>query len=327
MAINFFKSWQFNVNNRIATVVGQTSFIPETLLLIKNIFKGWANSPWTVVGSSNAVAFGMDGVDRWNATSDLVWGAGNRSWIVLRQTGITSNFQVLWDLGTSTNTDTMTAYFSPAAGFTGGALNARPTATDEVRLLVNEAWISFAASAGGTVVHAWQSTDGANCRVMISAFFDSGVHGFSGAMFFEKPLSPAANWSNPCTAWMIGTISGSNLIFTHWLNNGNFRARIDNVVGATGAANTGLYATCEGLGAASMMDDLPFQANSRALPLFPIGLARPYAPLRGRFGALPDLWYAPGCATWGTGYPADKSRRLMTLDQLVFPWNGTKLIS
>lgn len=52
---------------------------------------------WTVLGSSDSVASGMDGVDRWGATFDpakLVFSAGGaRSWIVLRSPVVVSGGQ------------------------------------------------------------------------------------------------------------------------------------------------------------------------------------------------------------------------------------------
>src|SRR5260221_8977750 len=118
----FAKTWQFNVNNRVLTselsgATGQNVHGQMIVLAIKNSLKGFANSPWTVQFSSNcgnngagSAASGTAGtagdlVDRWtigntasgaNSTNDLNFAAAwsRHSWMVLRQTGILSNYEL-----------------------------------------------------------------------------------------------------------------------------------------------------------------------------------------------------------------------------------------
>lgn len=93
---------------------------------------------WTCVGSSNgATAAALDGVNRWTGGYTTLVTANNtasaRSWIVFSKTDfISSNFQILIDMVWSGTASSIKIVLSESAGFTGGSIFARPTATDEV---------------------------------------------------------------------------------------------------------------------------------------------------------------------------------------------------
>ena len=109
---------------------------------------------WSVVGSCDSLAAGIDAVDRWVDRLDLVWGTGAHSWIVLKQTGISATdqgFQLLIDLRrTFSQSENCSMYISYSAGFTGGSTTARPTATDETTILDDTRW-----GGGTTVNYTW----------------------------------------------------------------------------------------------------------------------------------------------------------------------------
>ncbi len=325
--VNLFKSWQFNLNNRIATTPGQAAYLPQMMLKTKQIMTGWASFPWTVVGSSDGVAASMDGTDRWIDTGDLIWasGASAHSWIVLKQVGIASNFQLVVDLNSGAQ-DIATTYFSPSSGFTGGSITARPTATDEVRILLNQAWCGFTANHSGyCFIHAMQSTDGNHCRIFMCQYTIGGFPSLQGLWLFEKPASPLATWTNPCCACTFGSISFSNLVLANFVNNGNLAFRHPDLGPSTGL-NTGLFLSSEGVSAGANAFINYTNSGSRVVPLQPIGLEKHTNPQRARFGFLPDIFFGPAGVSWGTGYPADKSRELMTIDQFVVPWDGSKMV-
>ena len=133
------KTWQFSVNNRIAadsTTTGGandgTNDRKNLLLGIKNALIGFASNPWTVSGSSGAVAGtgAMDSVDRWTSISEMLSTATtstDRSWIVLTQSAVGIHLLIDW-VGFGSHRGSGIDIFVSTAAFTGGALNARPTA-------------------------------------------------------------------------------------------------------------------------------------------------------------------------------------------------------
>ena len=93
-------------------------------------------SVWTVAGSSNGVAAGMDGVDRWGATftpANLVRAAEGtaHSWIVLQSPAAFGMWMLLNYNATSEGGAGIT--LAPAA-YTGGSVTAKPTATNETSI-------------------------------------------------------------------------------------------------------------------------------------------------------------------------------------------------
>lgn len=93
-----------------------------------------ANSVWTVVGSSDSVAFGLDGVDRWAAISNLVWASSGtaHSWIVLQNTTI--GYQLAIDLNATSTASVGVAATEIGTPFSGGSTTTRPTSTREFTL-------------------------------------------------------------------------------------------------------------------------------------------------------------------------------------------------
>src|SRR3990167_6228546 len=114
-------------------------------------------------GSAGNVGVKGDGVDRWTADSHLLWGTGNHSWFVLNlptALGVGGNApQLLFDTAYS-STLQINVLLSAGAGFTGGTISARPTATDEMSLQTNAT--NWCVSTGSMSVtrDVIQSTDG-----------------------------------------------------------------------------------------------------------------------------------------------------------------------
>jgi len=195
------KTWQHNVNNAIAALGSALADNRRLLRSIKNALVGFGTNPWTVRYSSSSAVAGTagDGVDRWSADSDLVWAAAAsaHSWIVLRQTGIATNYEVCFSLeGASATGVAMLAVVSFSAGFTGGSTTARPTATDEqIFTLTN--W----SGNGADVASRWsvmQSTDGQCTRVLVC---------ISGSVtlywIMDRPANPSTGWANPSVSFFV----------------------------------------------------------------------------------------------------------------------------
>src|SRR5574338_1505169 len=92
------KTWQIVRNVSIPSLGSTLAHSRRIWKTIKDQMIGFGSNPWTVRGSSNSVAAGMDSVDRWAADANLVWGGGTHSWIVLRQNQIATNYEVCIDL-------------------------------------------------------------------------------------------------------------------------------------------------------------------------------------------------------------------------------------
>ena len=139
------KSYTFNTNNVIPLDGGftpsndgeqPTNDRKELLLGVKNALM--ATAFWSVKISSNGAAFGAG--DQWGTIADILWaletGTPNFAWSVWENTVL--DLEVLLICRTNSNDEggTPDVYISRpvlsgGAGFTGGAANARPTATEE----------------------------------------------------------------------------------------------------------------------------------------------------------------------------------------------------
>lgn len=163
------KTWQFTRGGFLST--GNSTTDHKTLLLgIKNALIGFAQNPWQVVGScSNTGSQGMDGVDRWSATSDLNWALYNTgttlSWIVLKQPAMTAGgldggLQLQFDCGYGSpniGSSGLGIYISSSAGFGSnfsGSTTSPSSATDQQTLCAT----TFNSTDFQAFTHGSQST-------------------------------------------------------------------------------------------------------------------------------------------------------------------------
>lgn len=205
-APSLLKTWQIEGDNLVAAVDGYAER-KTTLLGIVNKLIGFASNPWTVIGSNNASASGMDAVNRWSSISAL----NNNSWIVLQQAGINAKFQLCiflnanWSSGVPQVTFVVSrlAGFGTANGGTNGSTSARPTATDEDVQTANVFGVN-GASAKAYRFYVWQSTDGQVTRVLLRNATDGAYN-----MFFEmaKPRNPRTLWTDACYYRFSGAIT------------------------------------------------------------------------------------------------------------------------
>jgi len=194
------KTYQFDVNNVIASET-EVPFYQKLLHGVKEAMIGFATLPWTVISSSDSATAGAG--DKWVASTNLVWASsGAHSWIVLQQGA--GGGQLCIDLFKSAGqTEDMFAFWSAGGNFTGGTISARPTATDEIDIVVaaNSAWCgSQTGTPAQTIYHVMHSTDGLVDRVM---FCTAGLaHSW---WRFEPIKNPrAAHTNNPTQAIISG---------------------------------------------------------------------------------------------------------------------------
>lgn len=308
------KTWQYSVNNAITSQGSAKLDNARALRLVKNALIGFASNPWTVRYSCNSTTAGTagDAVDRWAADTDLVWvsTSGARSWIVLRQTGIASNFEVCIDLLTGSSSATtggfqMVLAVSPSAGFTGGSTTARPTATDESTLWNKSQWTTLTTDLS-TRYSVMQSSDGQCTRVWGSA---GGSPTFS--WIFDKPANTVTGWSNPSYSF---ASSGAPTIANLCGYNGVMRS---------GTTNGSVAMGCETAGTVILPNDTTSGAVANEISgewiMVPTGICCNTTGIKGRHGTLQDLWLGSGSIATGDTYG---TAQFVQIGGLILPWNG-----
>jgi hypothetical protein len=310
----FEKNWQLTFLNQFFQGSNATR---DMMLGIKNALKGFSSNPWTVMGSSNSVAAGMDGVDRWTVSTNLVWfGGGVHSWIVLKQSGLLTNFQICIDLFAN-NFYSGDIYVSPTVGFSGGSTSARPTASDEVEVTVSPSWFS-ATNNTNCRAHVMQSTDGECTRIFLC---QGGLVG--GFWQFDKLRRPRAEVSEP----FIATCYGTDDIVTSAPSFQNLFITAVSTMRANGISQTGKSGfTTEAFGNQAIgivlldPDDL-----DGSLPLMPIAAACYGSGASGRYGEIFDLWFGSSRVQNGDSYDETGNRAMSTMRDLIVPSNGLML--
>lgn len=308
---SFVKTWVHDSNNSVVAT-GATLTTNRTLLLaLKNALLTVASA--TVGYSCDSVTAGAadDGVDRWDAITDLVWStAGARSWFVIKLAGVLAGYQLLLELGiTSAPGSQLRVVASPAAGFTGGTTTARPTATDEVVVIAGQ-WAN--GSDTSYVWHLLSADDGSAVRLLIC---DGGA--VTGFMSIETPQNQVTGWTLPaCTAWVYSATQAPSYALLN--DAAAIQARAP-------AGNMTLYLTSEGWISAMGGERLTSAPNdiSAEWPLYPAGLASETAGARGRHGSATDLWWTATGLANGDTFPGDTSRTFAVFGDLVVPWDGS----
>jgi hypothetical protein len=318
------KTWQFNVNNQYISSGNALTDNQAIAIIIKNAFLSVGSSPWVVAGSSNGVTAGMDSVDRWNTTADIVTG----SWIVLKQAGIHSNFYITLEpaAGAFYNFRVWAQNGAP----TGGSISAIPThATTWDANFYNPgaATYLFANLSTGNYDLAWhymQSTDGQCTRLVFTNLL--APKNLLGYWSFEKPKNPKPYWTLPVIANR-GFGGGFDSIY-QVLNGGSVAgagvstmlsgARV--TLGSSGEGGFGLNILAGDAGH-------PFSSNPNDLDgswfLSACGMGTIYAPYRGKHGDYFDLWLSPNSLSTGDTFPLSGTKQFIVFGNFLFPWNGS----
>ena len=302
------KTWQHNVNQSTTTSGTIYTDLKALMYKIKASLVGFASSPWTVVRSSNGVV--ADASDNWASAADVIWVTGsNRSWIVLQQSGLGST-QICISCSPygSTNSDFLNLAISPSAGFTGGSITARPTATDERVILSDMSWITF-NSAVNTVLHVMMSSTGEQTRILI--FAGSTVR---AQWFIEKLADSSLTYPVGIIVQAAGYTLAQFLSNPYWF-------------GKHGAVDFTAFTATESYGAGYVVN-----VNSGAVsnisggyPMTPLSLHSETPSAKGRAGRLVDMWAGSSSIATGSTYPvlpAD-TKEFFQFNQFVFPWNGS----
>lgn len=319
------KSWQFAVNQSFTA--GITLAICRTFVrAVKNQLIGaggltWTDGTgttttpignWTVIGSSNGVASGLDAVDRWAADADLVWNtAGSaHSWIVLQQTGISSTFQVM--ISCDSGTPALATIVVSHNAFTGGSITANPTAVGSSTVL-NQA--AYGMGGAGTLrLHVMRTTDG-SCTRFVTAI--GGV--VTGLHILDKMGNKTAGVVADYIGWSVGSSNGITPASTDINHSTNANAKFFGVSAASA------FMATEGWGAGPSYAQVGGASNfTSASPILPVCLWSTTVSNRGRIGTLVDGWLGLSTNATGTAYPdTGTTRQFVQHGVFITPWNRT----
>lgn len=265
--------------------------------------------------------------------------AGSRhSWIVLRQTGLYTNFEVCLDCS-STSAGSGVIVFSPSVGFSGGTSTNRPSASDEVYLIGGNSGNQILPSTNTQrVFHYTQSTDGQCSRLWV---YQAGTNVFF--WMFDKAKNPCSGWTNPSFAFAESTVTApdtTNVVTSANLF-GNRRFRSGNpgtnpnglLIGATQEYfNATSCRSATGIGTA-------VNTFSSQWPVLPVGIATDSLSTSnggtsgvgytggnvpgGKLGNIYDMWWRPSGLALGDSFPNNAAtRQYMSIGEVVVPWIG-----
>lgn len=308
-AITFDKTWNAEESN-FAYPGSTTNVSKELIYRIKVLM---TNHNWTVVSSSNSTT--ADNNDNWSSRDSVV-GANPgtaHSWIVLKNAAIATNFQVCFDMYSSTLTN-MTAVVSYNAGFSGGTTTNRPTATDETIILAgiyDPGTITY-----GRNLSLYYSSDFKCTRIFFNTDSPTDSSTSYGSCFiFDTPKDPVSWWDEPFVA-MVGTTtinySKHNALAspTYTKVNGE---RVQLCLGSWGIS-TGAYGN---IGFGDTQD-----ANG-AYVLSPIPLISLTSSRPGILGMLYDIYWVPSTLREGAYIPTSAGpRRLFVIGNIAQANNG-----
>lgn len=327
------KTWQHDVNNQVAADATESGTQARAdargvLLGIKNALTGFGTLPWTVTSSSNGTSSGA--TDHWSTIADLVFATSDttaHSWIVLRQTGISTTFELLINCvhgSSSDRGDIIEAYVS-RTGFTGGSTTARPTGTEEITLRFDQQWGTGSINGGARayVYHCMQSTDGQMTYVVVH--YNNFPTGF---WFFGRPKSPTPGWTNDYIASVLGADNGNDTpdLQDYYEIDTNTRTYTSqrSAVTAEDAGMTRFYLTMRSFNTdAAIQEHTVPNDVSGEYPLYPVGLASNDSAFRGYMGRVYDLHWGLESLAEGDTYPSGGTRTFVQFGDMVFPWNGT----
>ena len=315
------KTWQFDVGN-LVPYVSEDNTNKNTLLLWKNVMIGFASNPWQVMASSDGSSAGHDMVDRWIDIGDLVYAGSSspRSWIVLRQSGINTKFEILIECtpggGFGSRGIEMFVSFSQgfgaANGGTDGTTTSVPTATDQSTVHDSNQFQTLTGSTNN-YIHGMMSSDGESTRIYTCR--NNWVHVIFG---FDKPKNTIAGWTNPACAWyavsnqtQVGTYGEFNdSAFVRVRYGGNNYSAYMSTMGDSGQAHGQLLTVANEL--------------TGEWELTPAGLYVDDTGFIGRIGDLYDFYYCSTALTPGDTFPDSgdpPEHRWACWGDVVGPWD------
>jgi len=297
------------------------------------------SEPWDVISSSDSVT--ASAADHWDTSTDLVWAAEGvaHSWFVLRSPNYFGTADPLFMLlvagPASTQNSTLAVVFS-RAGFTGGTITARPTATDE----------HVARPTGGTVSSAgWQGDDNSSISTTMRVHFlisDDGRHFqifytrnsvcIASWMLFGVEDDADGEWDEPYLFHIASEDFGLGaeievLDFAHFATDAVriWQAR-DQSGGLGDFTAEPMIPAAQSLTSANSIVGTALNPFSGAWMPFPIAMRG--VSIGGVLTVLPDIWWARIAS--GTGTPATDPTSgdsdFMQFGSVIVPWNKSTIL-
>lgn len=353
------KTWEFKVNQDLNTL---GSYLTDRQRLLRTIKDSLIDgvtftTPWTVQGSSNGVAAGMDAVDRWLLNTDVIWdSAGSaHSWIVLRQAALGANVELLISCNTE-NRGNNPLYLTVllavgGAGFAGGSTTADPTAAQTISAVLQPTFVTAQAGIGLWMMGDSTATFNCALHVMLS---DDGectrVGVFVGGLpmlwlIVDKVNNPVTGLTIPIFGCWIADYTLSEVRTSDaplWLD---VMATSTPVYTETYPWRAGTLRhsgtdfnvtfTTERTGSVALPTEgaVPERAckinalDSSKLALTAMGLYSKAVGRSGRHGAVYDLWFGDADAPVGRGYPSDVAPDFVHWRHVVVAWNGAAMLT
>lgn len=306
------KTWQYNRNQAVGSMSSLLLAAQDAMYKIKTSLVGFGSGAWTVPRSSDSASAGAS--DYWLASTNLVWASGTtaHSWIVLRNP---VGAELLIDLNSATS-NMISVFFSPQAHFTGGTINARPTATDEQTMQSAASWCYSAAWVGK--LHVWNSTDGKEMRILIA------YNGFPTWMLaVGESKDPPSAWTNPYWAAVLPFTqtdpgcAGS----TFFLDGTRFRGYVNGVSVAFSIGGEA-YKPTPGTFDLVSVNQTFADEDTGDWPVPGMSLWSVTAAHRGRRGEIKDWWWGSVTRITADGYPSDGTKQFVQVGDTILPWAG-----
>jgi len=307
-------TWTHDVNNVIASTGNDTTMNRLTLFAIKT--KLITDFGFTVAMSCDANT--VSSADLWLSSSNIVFGYGIWSWIVLNLPN--AGGQVL--LSGYTRVNFAYSYegfvqFSATGAFAGGATNANPTADDATTCIPRTYRFMGKTTNAQRVLHYMQDSTRRHTRI-----FHMSENEVWTMLLFEHPADQDPAYGASCFA--VGR-NAAKICTPTYLQ----RATAD-CAGGSGylAGPTGTVCRlgsdgCQGLALGEVVTAA--DVNGKLVNV-PTRLIATTAGALGVIGAVPDLWYGPATGVnTGDTYPDDTptAHQFAQFDHLIVPWNGT----
>lgn len=316
-------TWQYAINQFVAPQGTILTTNRRLLRTIKNVLLAFATNAPTVNYSSNGTAPGTgtagDGVDRWSADSDVIWGnAGSaHSWFVFRMAQVGATFDLLISCEGSSGTGQTLTVVGSYTGFSGGTSTARPTAADEFIISAGIGALPGTEPGVGFRFHVLYPTDGKQIRIVN---YSSGAQVF-GWMLGVASVPSGITWTTPFWGYITTTAATNLDTSANWLTSGaKGKAR-----GNGGTMD--LFFTGEGWGSTSFAGNVRIVSGNDfaggAQDLLPIGLASETAGSVGRVGQVVDVWWGVSTNTNADTFPNDASRQFVMHGDMVWPNDGS----
>jgi hypothetical protein len=320
------KTWTFSVNNVVGNYAASYEDAKDFVYKLKVMLLSFG---WTVRSSSNgAGAFGNeDGVDHVSSAANVVFGTGNHTWIVLRNTGLAANAAICIDCydpgwGGNWRVYFSSTGFSLANGGVNGSATTCPTGAAATSWTVIADNSMHPLASFKATLHGMASTDG-QCTRIICTYRAIG-RPVTGYLAIERVKNPVSEWTVPIITHGINNtnISNGGGLYSTYLYNGA------NTGGKNGGTALSLYLTGETRFGVALMDDTSIPLCDDAgvgWPMPSVGIACTTVGHRNwRKGEMYDMWWASYMQLTGTSYPetAGQKRKFMQFHRMILPWNG-----